>query len=325
MQDAFRSASLVTDGAHVFTFAAPTTDEHIVESVSITLTGNDDDDDDDVAVGDDDDETDEINHLSAPPTTSGSRSRKSSPNRRPHTAARVWTSLGTVEQFVEQHARSRLSRADVTLLARCFLRLVPVLAASPLTVPAPTPSEESGDVVAQGLPHVDNALQQFTKLRETIARLLHLHRERDINDANTADGDGSCADAKWEHKHVANWSIHDGESLYIADRIDVPATSAELTRLAERECTATRGRWRRMGTIDACVRAALRTAFPDIVAAVNSGQRDDADLRRVCIAGEFYVREHVAYIGHGIGMPVVAAIPTVGAPPMPTSMPTSPE
>jgi len=168
---------------------------------------------------------------------------------------------------------------------------------------SPVPAAVTTNVGAERESGVDNALLQFTKLRETLVRVLHLDADADAD----ADADGSDEDAdKW--KYAAKWTVHDGWSLYVADCLDMPSTGAALARLAER--TTTRCRWRCVGTIEKFVAAACRTAFPEIVAAIVNGQRDDTDICRVRIAGEYFLRERVAFVG-GAGVVISSGIDTV--------------
>ncbi|MBK8255536.1 MAG: hypothetical protein IPK82_23100 [Polyangiaceae bacterium] len=211
-----------------------------------------------------------------------------------------WFSLCTVEQFVLRHAiaRARPPAADeVALLARLFLQLVPVLPhAPPLTVESST--------------RTTLTMEQFATLKTTIDNLLLLNRQSNASTSATV-----CTEQRlWALLVQAS----DGDWLYVANPVDVPTTSKAMARLVEspfvqeegesreekgertvqsrRSHSHARCKWRRACRIDQFVRSAYRKAFPELAVAINQGTGggECADAERVCIAGEFYLRERVS-------------------------------
>ena len=366
LQNAFRTANYVTDGRNVYVFGVDAAATAVAENHStlqVMLNDNDDDDDDAQA-----EEKEEENVVVIKPVHENNNNNDNDdddddndndddewnhyfPNSATRSVASVveapcWMRVSTLDEFVVRHARGRLTKQSVTLLARLFLRLVPVLK----TLPAPMmrfSNFRGADGADASMMRNDESLQ-FAILKRQIDQLLLLNNtvEQCLNDEQREERSRHQRQQHQKQRRQQQeeeedfeklWALHDGVSLYVAFRVDIPSSSSYLVEQAkslrintvEEEQKERQGgggeeeihniveiashdslpcKWHRIGTVKEFVRFAFRKAFHDVVKKQQQQQQqqqqrnndDDSDVHRsrICIAAEFYVYERVSFIGN---------------------------
>jgi hypothetical protein len=325
LQQTFYDADYVTDGRLIYEYVHATdADLHArARALHISITLHDDEDDEeeedededeeDDGGGEDDNKNGNSNSTSTSSTSSSITVRAT--NTPDNTLAPRWVRVSSLEQFIVSEARCRMSNEETAELARLFLQLVPVLARSPLPLPpqhatSEAPSEatqaQSTSETASMAPAMLEALQ-FVALKRSIDAYL----QHGIGSGSGSGGPPSASsqDTRKEKRPTAPnslWTVQDGMHIYLAHRIAVSETFAShppsSRQLRHSQWYGARADQQpqpgHVLAIDAFVRTSFRHAFPQIVADLDNGRRDDADVRRICLAGEFYVRERVPLVAH---------------------------
>jgi hypothetical protein len=336
LQQTFYDADYVTDGRLIYEYVhatdadlrarARTLHEH-EHAISITLHDDEDDEEEEEEEGEEDDgggggdDNNNGNSNSASTSSTSSSITVRATNTPDNTLAPRWVRVSSLEQFIVSEARCRMSNEETAELARLFLQLVPVLVRSPQPLPLPPHqaqassasaslapealSEEAASEASSMAPAMLEALQ-FVALKRSIDAYL----QHGIGSGSGSGGPPSASsqDTRKEKRPTAPnslWTVQDGMHIYLAHRIAVsetfashPPTSRQLRHSqwygARADQQPQPGH---VLAIDAFVRTSFRHAFPQIVADLDNGRRDD-DVRRICLAGEFYVRERVPLVAH---------------------------